>query len=217
MIYAGIKRGYVMPEDYVSELLAYQCMPTLLKLKPASLITVDKGLVPDVREIYSLIRSYLDQYSCSFMTFQETESRLYLFLYSEYLLSQAITAGNRQSFLESLEYPVGKEQMDLTLSQLGKRFRNYWITGGFPHEIGIFLGYPLADVEGFILHGGRNYILCGMWKVYQRVKVAEAAFYNFRRIKTRAVELANRNGELLRLCKEEQQLYQSIVWDLLSY
>lgn len=217
MIYADIKRESLKQEDYIRELLAYQCMPTLLKLKPASLITVDKRMVPNLEELYSLIQIYLEHYACSFITFQETENRLYLFLYSEHLLWQSMTTGMRQSFLESYGYPVRKEQIAQSLSLLGKRYRNYWVTGEFPHEIGILLGYPLADVEGFIRNNGRNYILCGMWKVYHRVKVAESAFLCFHQMKSRAIELAETKKELLSLCKEEQQLYRQIVWELLSY
>ncbi len=40
---------------------------------------------------------------------------------------------------------------------------------GFPHEIGLFLGYPLGDVVGFIVNAGRNYALTGYWKVYTNV------------------------------------------------
>ena len=36
----------------------------------------------------------------------------------------------------------------------------------FPHEIGFFLGYPYADVEAFITHEGRDYLIFGAWKVY---------------------------------------------------
>lgn len=36
----------------------------------------------------------------------------------------------------------------------------------FPHEIGVFLGYPLEDVVGFIRNRGRNYTCCGYWKAY---------------------------------------------------
>ncbi len=36
----------------------------------------------------------------------------------------------------------------------------------FPHEIGVFLGYPLADVIGFIQNRGKNFTACGYWKVY---------------------------------------------------
>lgn len=36
----------------------------------------------------------------------------------------------------------------------------------FPHEIGLFLGYPLQDVKGFIEENGQNYKCRGFWKVY---------------------------------------------------
>ena len=36
----------------------------------------------------------------------------------------------------------------------------------FPHEIGLFLGYPLQDVVGFIENEGRNSKHTGCWKVY---------------------------------------------------
>lgn len=36
----------------------------------------------------------------------------------------------------------------------------------FPHEIGIFLGYPLGDVIGFMHNKGKNCKCCGPWKVY---------------------------------------------------
>lgn len=36
----------------------------------------------------------------------------------------------------------------------------------FPHEIGLFLGYPLGDVIGFIENAGKNSKCAGCWKVY---------------------------------------------------
>lgn len=36
----------------------------------------------------------------------------------------------------------------------------------FPHEIGVFLGYPLEDVKGFIENKGQNCESCGVWKVF---------------------------------------------------
>ena len=48
--------------------------------------------------------------------------------------------------------------------------------GGFPHEIGFFLGYPLADVLGFLALGGECCRMSGYWKVYGDVEQARAAF-----------------------------------------
>lgn len=36
----------------------------------------------------------------------------------------------------------------------------------FPHEVGVVLGYPLADVRGFIEHDGKDELACGVWKAY---------------------------------------------------
>ena len=49
----------------------------------------------------------------------------------------------------------------------------------FPHEIGIFLGYPLEDVDGFITHQGENCKLCGCWKGYGNVEQARRTFANY--------------------------------------
>ncbi len=217
MINVGIGRDFVNSKDYILDLLACQCMPTLLKWKPASLITVDKRRICDMHEFDTILRYYLDQYLCSLMVFQETESRLYLFLYNEHLLWLSMSMGMRQSFLERYGYGIDKNQLGASISQLGNKYRTYWVSGEFPHEIGIFMGYPLADVEGFIRNHGKNYVLCGMWKVYERVKVAEAAFSAFHQIKSRAIALVETKGELLYRCEIEAQDYSQIGWELLSY
>jgi len=36
----------------------------------------------------------------------------------------------------------------------------------FPHEMGVLLGYPPEDVEGFIIYEGKNSLCEGYWKVY---------------------------------------------------
>lgn len=46
----------------------------------------------------------------------------------------------------------------------------------FPHEIGLFLSYPLEDVKGFIKNKGNNFKLCGYWKVYNDEKYAKILF-----------------------------------------
>ena len=48
--------------------------------------------------------------------------------------------------------------------------------GQFPHEIGVFLGYPLEDIRGFIQNRGRNGLCCGEWKVYHEPEKAQKTF-----------------------------------------
>ena len=51
-----------------------------------------------------------------------------------------------------------KKTVDGFLRQLSNRL---CLEHDFPHEIGIFLGYPLEDVVGFIENQGKNYTCSG--------------------------------------------------------
>ena len=53
--------------------------------------------------------------------------------------------------------------------------------GGFPHEIGLFLGYPQGAAEGFIQSGGRNSAVSGCWKVYGEPGEAVKLFAKFKK------------------------------------
>lgn len=51
----------------------------------------------------------------------------------------------------------------------------------FPHEIGVFLGYPLEDVRGFIENNGKNCKSCGIWKVYCNEAEKQKLFEKFKK------------------------------------
>ena len=59
---------------------------------------------------------------------------------------------------------------------------------GFPHEIGMFLGYPVADIRGFIENEGRKYLMIGYWKVYSNLSQARMIFKEYDRAKECAVQ-----------------------------
>ena len=52
-------------------------------------------------------------------------------------------------------------------------------TCSFPHEIGVFLGYPVEDVIGFMENQGDNYLVCGCWKAYSNASEAITCFCRF--------------------------------------
>lgn len=76
--------------------------------------------------------------------------------------------------LEREGYPVGSG-LEALLNALSRRLSR----DCFPHEIGLFLGYPPEDVEGFRLHQGRDYKLAGCWKVYSDVERARQCFRRY--------------------------------------
>lgn len=60
-------------------------------------------------------------------------------------------------------YGYKSEEMENCLLELKTRLSE---SNDFPHEIGLFLSYPLEDVIGFIEQEGKNYKCRGLWKVY---------------------------------------------------
>lgn len=51
----------------------------------------------------------------------------------------------------------------------------------FPHEIGLFLSYPVEDVIQFIRQKGCNYKCCGVWKVYCDEAFCQKMFARYRK------------------------------------
>ena len=68
--------------------------------------------------------------------------------------------------------------MDCAIEHLKRRLAAG--RGSFPHEIGIFLDYPLCDVRGFIENKAQNFKLVGTWKVYGDPEEAQLRFRRFR-------------------------------------
>lgn len=147
-------------EEKIEKLLALHCAPTLAGIKPASLFTLHFS---EAGEREGLRRAARALSACGITTepLCECEKYALILVYREKLLRAAITP-EAESFLEKYGYRAGgtlEEKLSTLKSRLPGR-------GKFPHEIGLFLGYPLEDVKGFIYSGGGPCKLCGAWKVY---------------------------------------------------
>ncbi len=70
----------------------------------------------------------------------------------------------------------------------------------FPHEIGLFLGYPPEDVEGF-MHRRDEYLYCGLWKVYDHLDQAMECFDRCTRC----------TREYLERCRKGQSLESMVI------
>ena len=104
---------------------------------------------------------------------------LVIMVYRPALLRESLRQPERRAFLQARGYPVSMGTGRL-LDELSRRMRSAK-AGGFPHEIGLFLGYPLEDVTGFIAAGGAEYRCSGCWKVYGDVQAAEKRFAKYQK------------------------------------
>jgi hypothetical protein len=150
----------------LERVIVNQCGPVLLGCKPAALFPLRS------RNAFARLCGLLGG-SLRLTILKETAGPLVL-AFEEKRLRDALGKGEAQNFLAGRGYPRGAPPAVL-LDYLRGQFAG----DTFPHEIGLFLGYPPEDVCGFVRHRGRNYKLCGYWKVYGDVEQARRCFRRY--------------------------------------
>ena len=110
---------------------------------------------------------------------RETRDKVLVYVYRADELSKVLRDDGVRRLLRSCSY--ARFDVGGALETLKSRLND---ADAFPHEIGVFLGYPLEDVLGFIENGGRNCLTCGCWKVYANECEALAAFRRYEKCKS---------------------------------
>ena len=136
--------------------LAYHCGPAMAGIKASDLFSWPLAS-EDRINAYAHV---LEQRGISLRVLRRSR-RLLLLVYRPPCLARCLACPRVRTMLQAAGYPALGNPEDL-LNVLIHRLQQE----GFPHEIGLFLGYPPEDVEGFCRNKGQNYKLCGRWKVY---------------------------------------------------
>ena len=155
--------------------LIRHCAPTLASLKPANLFRCF-GNGAELRAKARVLEEELLPKGLRLRVLQEMADGALLYLYRPSQLEAYLMRPEVDAFLTGQGYLAAS--LEERLEHLAARMRE---EGAFPHEIGIFLGYPLEDVRGFIRHKGRNCRCAGYWKVYGDTGVAQKMFDKFRK------------------------------------
>ena len=159
-----------MSEDLIVRLSA----PTLAGIKTGSLfrVTFDdrRTFLSDMRRLNRSVR----RAGITVVPLRSSADSAIVYLYRPSMLERDLRADKARSILDSLGYQSGRTAF--MVAQLSRRFSGE----SFPHEVGLFLGYPASDVTGFINDPRRGYKLNGTWKVYGDAASAEREFRKFR-------------------------------------
>lgn len=158
-------------------LLAFHCAPTLAGIKPANLISLNKSKISNFRKLQQKYKKCLSCNDIFMFTVADSLHYRLLLIYHRANLNKILADKYKQEFLRTFGY----KDFSNTLACLRYLKIRMYIQKGFPHEIGIFLGYPLLDVKGFIKNHGRNFKCCGQWKVYSDIDAAENLFAQYAR------------------------------------
>ena len=138
-------------------ILVRQCAPTLAGLKPGSIFCI-KSPVPETTR--QKVRQWDERLAPLGLSVQILLERpecgsMMVYVYRRKQLDDILSNEDCLEFLEKIGYTA--PDPDGLLAELSFRLGTQ---PEFPHEIGVFLGYPLRDVTGFIENHGQNFTCC---------------------------------------------------------
>lgn len=157
-------------EPYLIE----QCSPTLASIKTGSLFRVPYPSDLELEASLNAMKEPLQAKGISLEILRKETAHVLLYLYRYRHLERDLQKEGVAEFLQQNGYEDCS--VEAALGRLKQRFAG---KEGFPHEIGLFLSYPLIDVVGFIENKGHNCKYCGIWKVYGDEHEARKKFAQF--------------------------------------
>ena len=149
--------------------LVLQCAPFLKGIKVSCIANME-------RDFLRMLHEMLMGTGISYRVLTVRNHRCLVFFYREEDFATYLERREVELYLRSCGYGDLKD-VRKTLSKLSGKIRRCLEDHiGFPHEIGVFLNYPVRDVDAFIRNGGKNYLFSGYWKVYHEPLKARMIF-----------------------------------------
>ncbi len=140
------------------------CSPTLASIKTANLFTIDITSEKELEIQLNIWSRIMNPKGIEIKVLNIMKNRALIYVYRREMLLKDWRKDEVKLFMKKYGYFSDDEiNVECAIQLLIKRFSE---NEEFPHEIGLFLGYPLKDVSGFIENSGKNSKCCGFWKVY---------------------------------------------------
>ncbi len=154
----------------LEKLIAFHCSAAMCGIKASNLIRCELHKYHNAEATIARLADRLASSGISMRIVHRNSSSVLLLVHRHNVLDNALSQGDVRQFMVQYGYSV-----DWDICQCIDRLSDRIATNGnFPHEIGLFLGYPLEDVVGFINKDTSKY--SGLWKVYGDVNRAKAKF-----------------------------------------
>ncbi len=153
------------------EMLIRHCSPTLAGLKTGSLFPMRFASEDAMAEILGQWNHTLSAKGLRVLPLRYRDGKGLIYVFRPSRLRRDLRDECARNLLKNCGY-CGKT-LEQCISQLIRRMAQQ---EEFPHEIGLFLGYPPQDVQGFMCNHARNYKCAGVWKVYGDEDAARKTF-----------------------------------------
>lgn len=158
------------------QMIVAQCSPTLAGIKTANLFPCK---YTDKQDLWDEIRGFnrtLSHKGVRMIPIKVNKDFALLYLYRPARLEMDLGHDIAAELLRQLGY--SEASAGKCIAELIRRFREKEV---FPHEVGLFLGYPPEDVKGFIDNNAACSKCVGCWKVYGDEEQAQRIFEKYRK------------------------------------
>ncbi|MBQ8165316.1 MAG: DUF3793 family protein [Clostridia bacterium] len=158
------------------ELIVRYCSPTLAGMKTGNIFTCSFA---DKNKMYGSIRNWntlLTKKGLRILPLRFRNNKALIYVYRPKRLSADLENSTAEQLLRSCGYC--NKSPDRCILHLMKRLEE---SEEFPHEIGLFLGYPPEDVLGFIENKAGGCKCVGCWKVYGDAEAARKTFAKYKK------------------------------------
>ena len=161
-----------MSEDYIIR----NCAPTLAGLKTGNMFTCPcecrDTLLQELREVNRRLGSK----GLRVIPLRFSDSKALIYMFRPKMLTADLADTTAAEILERCGY--SGRGCEKCVGQLARKLR---CQEEFPHEIGLFLGYPPEDVWGFMEQGPDRCKCSGCWKVYGDPEAARKKFAQYKK------------------------------------
>jgi hypothetical protein len=155
------------PLDCLTAHLMLECAEVLAGVKPANLISISNRPQLCGRNLYQLWQSHHEELATrlgdlTIMVLQTKEKALLLLCYNKGQLERHLSHAGIRTLLRKAGYEADAAKEEL----LGELCRRIASNESFPHEIGLFIGYPAKDVAAFMGLIKLPFACQCLWKIY---------------------------------------------------
>ncbi|PYG86806.1 uncharacterized protein DUF3793 [Ruminiclostridium sufflavum DSM 19573] len=158
------------------KMLVKYCAPTLAGIKTGNLFNCSYSCEEQLQNQINEFNKILNPKGVFITLLRKNAEKALIYVYRRNRLENDMSNVEVKEFLEGNGYIF-----DDTCSFISELSSRLCRSEAFPHEIGLFLGYPLHDVKAFIENSGKNCKCIGCWKVYSDEGEANKIFAKYKK------------------------------------
>ena len=178
----------------IEKMLVEHCSATLASIKSANLFSMYFTTEEELKRQIDYWNTCMAEKGIRLSELGVQRGRVLVYVYRRNQLQADLQCPGVAAFLK--KYGYESVDIEYALERLRDRIVK---SGSFPHEIGLFLNYPLMDVKGFIENKGQNYQYSGLWKVYCNEEETKDLFRKYEKCKDVYIRLWEQGRSVMQL------------------